>query len=112
MLELAFGLSAAAHIAVGEDVPFAREELRGAERAAIVVNAVGRHRVRGALHPNRIRLRTVFRRVNGDEEMDSVAHRRHIFTLRVIRLDVIPELFSLAALLVNYLAILGSERSS
>jgi len=54
----------------------------------------------------------VFWRVNGDKETNAIAHRRHVFALGVIRLNVIPKFLGLPALLVIQLALLGSEWSS
>src|SRR5439155_4975854 len=111
VLETAFGFAAAAYVAISKDVTLAREGLRRAERGAIVVDAVGRYCIWGALHPDRVRLRMVFGRVNRDEEMDAVAHGRHVFVFCIVRLDVVAEFLGLAALLVSRLAVLGAERS-
>jgi len=87
--KLALALVAAAHVLIDEDELLLDEELRHprAKPAAIVLDAVGRHRIRRAEEEDRILLLLVFRRIDRREKLDPVSHGHERFVLRVVLFD-------------------------
>ena len=89
---IAFAHVAAADVLVGEDEFFAGEEFGGAEGGAVLVGAVGRDVVAGALEHDGVGLvvgEGVLGDVDGGEELDAVAHGDAVFELGVVLADEI-----------------------
>ncbi len=87
-----------AHVAIGEDVAVAGEELRRAERSS---DSCPRRKAPPCRACASSRwgsvFGVVFRRVDGDKQTHAIAHGRQVFGLRVIRLNILPEFLSLTA---------------
>ena len=86
---VAFAQIAAANVLIDEDEFLAREQLEGPSAGAVLVDAVGRDAVAGALHHDRVRLSLgdVFGNVDRGEELDAVAHGDAVFELVVVLAD-------------------------
>ena len=88
---VAFAHVAAADVLVDEDEFLAREQLGGPERGAVLIDAVGRDVVAGALHHDRVGAAVgedVLGDVDGGEELDAIAHGDAVFELGVVLADV------------------------
>ncbi len=84
---IAFAHVAAANVLVDEDEFLAREEFGRPEIGAVLIDAVGRHAVAGALHQDRVSLPLrddVLGDVDRREELDAIAHRDETFELVVV----------------------------
>ena len=86
--ELAFREIASANVLVDEDEAFLLEGFRLAQHRTVVVDAVGRDRVRRALHQERIGLAAVLGNVDGGEQLDAVAHGNAVVVLGVVGASV------------------------
>jgi hypothetical protein len=83
-------LVAAADVLIDEDELFGEEEGRGAERIAVLIDAVGRDGVGRALEENRVGFAVgddVLGDVDGGEEADAVAHGDAVLVFRVLFAD-------------------------
>ena len=90
---LAFAHVAAAHILIDKDELLAREQFGRSQVGSILVDAIGRDAVAGALHHDGIRPvvgEDVLRNVNGGEQLHAVAHGDAVFELGVVLADELP----------------------
>src|SRR5262249_61698765 len=78
---------ASARVLIDEDEPFLLEMFRRPERRAVIVDAIRGDAVGRARKQERIRLRSVFGRVDDGEQSNAVAHRDQEFVLGVTLLD-------------------------
>ena len=85
-----------------------RKQLVGSKQALVIVSSVGSDAIGRPIKHDRIRLLLVFRFVNAHEELDTIAHRNHYFTLCVVALNIVGKF----PLLFGHLPGLGEGRNS
>src|SRR5947207_15847517 len=103
-----FAHIAAADISINKDVALMRKQLVGSKQALVIVSSVGSDAIGRPIKHDRIRLLLVFRFVNAHEELDTIAHRNHYFTLCVVALNIVGKF----PLLFGHLPGLGEARNS